>query len=1676
MRIVKKILKWALRVVLIVVGFLLLLSILVFIPPVQNFIKDKAAQYVSDNMGFDLDIERLRLRFPLTLSIDNTVIRTPQGDTLLRVGELHAGVAIIPLLSGAIEVRDFRLENTGVDYRDSLGTMQLRGTVGKIGLQNTRVRLSENSVQVGGVYISDAALDLRLGESRPDTATVAVSDTIPWKIAAGKFDIERLAFNMHTSPNVTELAVNLPKGSIDDIDADLSEQLIGVGSVRLDGGDYSYLTDTATVVTQALDTIPQPQSRPWTVRVGRAELGGTSGAYGSLYGGPQPGFDPSHVQVSGLGLRVDSIYNRSSDISAVIRSLELRERSGLEVTGAEGRFAMDSSGIRLAGFTLRTAASSVQADASAGPGIMEMSPQTPLTAKLKASLADSDLFLFYPADPALRQALKDKTLTVEGDLEGVLGDMNIHALKAEMPGNILLNADGEVRSLTDPDNLGGRLRLSGEFRDLEFVREFLPDSMRRRVGFPHRMTLAGNLSIDRDVYAPDLRITADTGYVDIKGRLDLRAESYDATVAAAAFPLHGFLPADSLGLLSLGLTATGHGFDFMSGNTAADIALTIGRFDYMGYNHHDISLEAELADNRLKGTVRSDNEALQLDLAIDGQLSREIYAAHLRGKVALVDLERMRLSETPLAGSGVLDISASASPDTTQMIYSLDAVLDSVRFRHGDHQDNVARTTVKADAGLNSVKAAVRSGDLSLDFTSPSALAALIDGFGRVADTVMRQVNERNIDFHPVEDVMPTFNLDVRIGRNNIAHGIIEEEGLGFNKITLTSYNTDTTAFRFRGLVEGFRTAGLTLDTLNVGLGQRDERLTFYARLANKPGNIEQLALIYLYGTIMGDSIQANFNQRNRDGQKGFVFGINARLQDSSVRATLFPENPIFAYDTWKVNPGNYIEYHFNNEIYADLRLENQTGAGHLKIQSVDYPNMPRGSVRLDIADLDIGKTLDLLPAPPPVGGLLTTNIAFGMEGPLIAANGSAGVKGLTYEKRAVGDVGVIAITSSDDAGLWNVDVGVEINDKSAVSARGTYNMPDGRMNLTVDMPDFPLAAANAFMPPNTAAFAGDLHGNVRLTGTAAAPDITGSLNFTDGRITVPMIGTTFGISPEPIRISRDRVRLRNFGVSSPNNQMLAVNGSVDISDFSRMTADLTISASNFQAVNSPRNRGSQVYGLAALDADLTAKGAVDGLVLRGNVKLLRSTDVIYTMKDSPLSVDDAKQDIVTFVSFADSVALAAQDTLLRARTSGMDMLVNVDIDDDVQATVNLSDNGNDRIELIGGGSLTYIMNNQGDTRLTGRYSLSGGTVVYNPPIPMITQKYFTIDENSYVQWTGEMAAPEFNIRAVETVRTTVKFTDSNESKIVNFEITVLISGSLEKMEVKFDLDAPDSYEIRDDLMAMTAEQRESQAVALLIYNTYTGPSGTAAADTNNALNSLIEKELNQWARNSLKGVDVSFGIQSGTDADGNSHNDYSYKVSKSLFNDRVKVTVGGSVSDNASAQDNLKDNFVDDISLEYRLTKRDNMFLKGYRYTTTDMLEGEITETGGGFLLRKRMEKLSDLFKLNRAPEKREVRDRQRGYRDSLRTRERQAVRDTSGRFSGPEGDSVRRAWRARRDSMRRDSSWRPAPRDPSRFDGPPADSTLSPPPPQGTLPVRDSAGSGVRPPNDAAIKEDDI
>ena len=89
------------------------------------------------------------------------------------------------------------------------------------------------------------------------------------------------------------------------------------------------------------------------------------------------------------------------------------------------------------------------------------------------------------------------------------------------------------------------------------------------------------------------------------------------------------------------------------------------------------------------------------------------------------------------------------------------------------------------------------------------------------------------------------------------------------------------------------------------------------------------------------------------------------------------------------------------------------------------------------------------------------------------------------------------------------------------------------------------------------------------------------------------------------------------------------------------------------------------------------------------------------------------------------------------------------------------------------------------------------------------------------------------------------------------------------------------------------------------------------------------------------------------------------------MFNDRFKIVVGGEYSTDAKAEEDIANNLFNDISLEYYLNDAGNRYLKLFRHASYEnVVEGQVTETGVAYVLKRKLTNLKNLFKFKHSRE----------------------------------------------------------------------------------------------------------
>jgi hypothetical protein len=140
------------------------------------------------------------------------------------------------------------------------------------------------------------------------------------------------------------------------------------------------------------------------------------------------------------------------------------------------------------------------------------------------------------------------------------------------------------------------------------------------------------------------------------------------------------------------------------------------------------------------------------------------------------------------------------------------------------------------------------------------------------------------------------------------------------------------------------------------------------------------------------------------------------------------------------------------------------------------------------------------------------------------------------------------------------------------------------------------------------------------------------------------------------------------------------------------------------------------LYGSVYTDVYATVRGTLNNLRMNGYVSLLSGTDATYIMQSNHAITGNDYSDMVSFVSFDDVYATQELHKKHQYRNNTFAANIDINLDAGVRLGINMSADGKNRIDLIGGGNLLYSATALGDTRVSGRYTLTGGYVRYARP------------------------------------------------------------------------------------------------------------------------------------------------------------------------------------------------------------------------------------------------------------------------------------------------------------------------------------------------------------------------
>ncbi len=1512
---IKKALKWLGITVATPIALFLLLAILLYIPPVQNFAVHQVANYLSGNLGMDVRIDKVRLAFPLDLAVHH-MTAVEKGDTLLNADRLRLNVKLMPLFEGRADVDGFELYGLVIDTKSYISDTRIKGHAGKLTAAAHGVDWEKELVNLDHARLHDADIYVTLSDTAKKDTTESKAK---WNIAVKKVDIERSKVHLQMPGDSMRIYANLGRAALRGGAFDTGRNYYAVKTLQLQDCDVNY-------------DIP--------------------------YIKPVAGIDPNHIAVKRLTLMLDTLsYNNEGVLRAGLRGLTLHEKCGLDVTRLSGSVYMDTTQLRLPALQLRTPASRIDADVAFDFKAFSAGKGGHCQAMVDASIGYDDIRTLAKGyvDKAYLRALPHKPLAIKGTVSGNIDHLRLPSLTLNMPGVLQASANGYTNYVTK-DWRNGKFDFNLRTKSLAAVRQLMPASLKQSINVPDGLSLRGKAAFNGSRYDADIKAGIGRGSLTAKAKLDVKRETYKVVATAHQLPIASIVRGVPVGPFSGSLRASGSGWDVMSPRTSLTADAKVNTLSYERYPLGGISVKANLRGGKAVAHFEADNPLLQGNGHIEALLGRHNYEVAVKASLPNLDLKKLGVTTDTLYFGTDIDIKATANKAFTA--YALSGSIANNHFTTQRMSAMAKDILFDLATSRDTTTANISAGDLRLRLGAKGDIPHLGTHLARFANELQKEAKTYNIDQDRLKTYLPVMAFYLDAGRDNPLYNIARMKGYSFSS-AYVNLNTDPHVGMTGDARMGALNVGaLLLDTIDTHIFQDSTGVQMRGLVKNGKKNPNPLE-VRMRSYVMRSGAGIELSYYDSEGERGVDVGLQAALVDGGMNIHLYPENPVLAYRNFKVNKDNYIFLGKDNSIRADVDLLADDGTG-LKIYG--EPKDSVNDLTVSVNQVNLGELSAVLPYMPKLSGMLSgdVHVTDDSQHKQLSAMASLTADNFKYEDMPLGNVGIDAVYLPKTGGEHQASAFISSNGKEVLACNGTYfDRNGGTFEGDAQLHDFPLQMLNGFMAGTDVALKGIAGGDLRVNGSLDKPVINGSLDLDSAHIYSDVYGFDLRTDERALDIKDSRIIFSDYRLFSTGKEPMVLNGTFDMSDFERMRMDFAMRAKNFELINTRKKAQSMLFGKVYANYVGTLKGTTDNLSLRGKLEVLDRTDVTYILKDSPLSVDDRLHDLVQFTNFKDSTQTAQPE---KAVEGGMDITMGISISDAAIFHCNLSDDGQSYVKLEGGGDMTLRMTQQGDMRMTGLFTTNSGEMKYQ--LPVIPLKTFQIVQGSYVQFTGDVMNPTLNIAAKE--RTKAVVTEDDKQRSVAFDVGVKITKPLNDMGLEFTIEAPEDLNIQNQLASMSAEQRGKAAVTMMATGMYmtdeTMMSGSGFK-ANNALNAFLQSEIQNIAGSALKTIDINLGVESGTSQTGTSTTDYSFQFAKRFWGNRISVIIGGKVSTGADAT-NSAESFINNVSVEYRLDQGATRYVKAfYDRDTQDPLEGQLTKTGAGLVLRRKTDKLGELF-----------------------------------------------------------------------------------------------------------------
>lgn len=1547
----------------------LLITLIIQIPFIQQFIKTKVENYLEKKLETPVTIDRIRLEWLSKIGIEKLLIENKYSDTTLYIG--YAGISmdmnIIEMIKKHFVINHVSLNSITIDD-SKLATDSVSNL-------NTVIQklFSKKSADQNIKASSKLELDLK---------NISLADI---SYISGAGPNQSLYYIKNGQIIVNELDFIQKKFILDLIELD--QPLIQIQKSTAAGKKSGFTFFDDTTLTISLNR--------FLIENGSLTFSGwPDGHFLSHF---KEGSDGVQVQLDSLRLEKGKLKLKLTECHALSK-----DNNGIADFTAED-ISISNKNLSLVDYGLLTPASKIRGSISilfdSFSNFNPFSDLVNFNTEFKASeISVKELASFIPtlAKSELIRKYSSDGIRLDGKISGPINKLQGQSIQLRLGKSFSYNGKFELNNVTKKEETNISLRVESLLATSKILTDLIP-SLGRLSNFYKlgQITYKGNVDGSLKDFVAYGILNSSLGYSKVDVHLNtekgIEKATYRGEVELIDFDLRRWTDDPNFGTITL-LARITDGSGLKGSTASAKLETNIKRFEYKEYDYANIDFKGALNKQLLDGTlsINDPNAKLHFEGKID--FTGVIPQYNFKTDIAALDLYKINLTKKPLSFSGLVDFNLKGKKlDDVQGTL----VLSQMKIKSDSVINELNNFNLVSEVNSNSNHTiSVRSdwvdgyidGVYSISKVWPSLKDQLIRQFPDIAHSL--KLNKSNLG-DTVINQRYKFNLDIKevSALRDLAHIKIESKPFHIegNVIDLENY-----------MLASWNVPYLKLNEMNV---------------VNSVGRVEAKGAIAYTSTRIDSAFSKSFNMPfmvltadmayNKANFSivtpkvtNLVNNIDLKgtmeLIDSTYHLKFSSSEVSFLDRKWNITPDNEISFRRGYIQTRNLRFVN--GNEKIVVSSSGINGLALNVTELDINFLNKIKPLPQWKLDGKLNFKANVDDVFTFKGLKV----SGIVDSLFINSSYFGLIDFNAHTPTIEQPI-QIDLAI-LDQSRQLIGKGFYDITGKFSNgiknnyqMKFVFKDYPLRLFEYLIDDIIDNTKGNIVGNFEINKTPAGPEFDGNIKIKNGGFKVNYLATNYIIGEQPIIINNKIIDATGVKIFDEYNNSATITGGLPHDRFKNFRLNAGLSSSKLLVLKTNKELNKDYYGtligkvVAKFDGPFDAINFdIKGTTGRGSVLSIPISQATVTTGERmvqyrPLEIEQRTEK-------------RPPKRILAAK--GISVAIDLTVTDEAEIALIFDEKRGDILKGTGTGDIQMKFDRNGDITMYGNYEVNQGEYLFT--LIGLINKPFVIKPGGTIRWNGDPLGAILNLNAEYKGLSSSMYNllldyqgtiDENELRSqVAVDLGMNISGELFKPDISFNLEIPNltgnlKSVVDSKLNILRSDQNalNQQVMGLMVWGSFLPPNQLIAQDklTNSTINNLsqfISNQLSLIVENALRELVADNNVISGFDFDVNYYNN-TYGTSTQNLNqatiiDEVAISVGPKFFGNKLSV-GLGANFVNSstynrlitphFEVEYALTADRRLKIKAYA-RKDDINQGQLKDRiGGGISWRKEFDSAKD-------------------------------------------------------------------------------------------------------------------